>query len=1236
MKRGLVDLSSVLWTCLFAGKDTEFGREVQNSAGKPVWVNSHEHGFENAINHLTTAMEDLGLTPHQLIFVVEGRDSKAPRKALHPVYKGDRDKVPEHYEQFNELKRRVFEQFKVLGSQFVTQDRIEADDVIAYLARQLQGHRYIISGDKDLAQLVGPGPNDRLRPPGTASDTTRGRGLDDSPWTGYIHHYRQGQLDKNPFGPFPHNLIPVYIALVGDTSDKIPGVRGFGAGAFEKLLLTFNIKGLEMMEKLIQKKTLVRLSEDVSELKELQKIIDGADGAYLSYTLGQLWHHKVNTVNNQLVWDVGMVKADHGVELDGRLKQWASTVSVVHAGNYDEVMKKLPAALARSPYVALDVETSTPAESDEWIESLGKTEDRTPVDVMGSELASLQLTFGANLQHTIYFPIDHVEEEGCLNVSIARVRDAIAAVPRDKIVYIHNKAFELPVCFNAWGQDWLDDDEWHGFVPNAMDTKIGASYVNENIRHGLKDLSKHYLDHIQQTYAETVVKEYTEAVWLGLPTSRFGLRGKVLARWNDPVHTGKFEDRVDMVEVTDPETGEITYEKKVFPGEGPEIMDHVTGPVMVRVEHKMNELTARQVLSYGADDTICTAALANHFATIMEIEGTWDAYCMVEQLPAYVTAKAFVDGADFSHETMRALEKEDEETHAAAWKVLRSYLMDIGYAGTRCPEAPALTPAAIKEAHLIVTGVELKTLVKTPSKLAKLIFQGAFDLEESGGDSDVAERMRLLATLVDAGDVAQVNALVARHFQGEPQINLGSSKQLTALLYDRMGLPVRVVNDVTDKQEEANPDLVAAMRRFKRRRAGHTDVELFEGDEALIRSKAKANAVAMKTALAFDSHLLSAADRAALESIATMKTVETRQNLFYRNYWPIKHWKTGKIHAQTNQCAAVTRRYSMSNPNLQQLPKKGEGVKFRGCFIPHKPNAVICSIDFSGQELRLAAERSQDANLLACYVGDHLKDVHSLTAAFAMKVKWGPDRVKGLYAEFGSDLTPSTDADYELFLRLRALGKHHPMGKEADDLRKESKNVNFTAQFGGTAPRVSETLIMPLEDAQLFLDARSAMFPDVDKAAERAADACNELGYATTLLGVRRHLRETIRSDDSKIAARAERQAWNHEIQGSAGEMTKLGMARLWKSGALHCFDVRFIAPVHDELVTSVVREHVLEFTKIKHECMTQPYATMKVPVMGSISIGPNFADQWECGDWYIEEDIRKALDDIFAQKEAA
>jgi DNA polymerase I-like protein with 3'-5' exonuclease and polymerase domains len=98
--------------------------------------------------------------------------------------------------------------------------------------------------------------------------------------------------------------------------------------------------------------------------------------------------------------------------------------------------------------------------------------------------------------------------------------------------------------------------------------------------------------------------------------------------------------------------------------------------------------------------------------------------------------------------------------------------------------------------------------------------------------------------------------------------------------------------------------------------------------------------------------------------------------------------------------------------------------------------------------------------------------------------------------------------------------------------------------------------------------------------------------------------------------------------------MTKLAMARLWASGALHRFDVVFIAPIHDELVVSVHKDHAVEFIKIMHECMTMPYSTMQVPILGSISIGPDFADQHECGDWFIAENIREALDKIFRKDE--
>jgi DNA polymerase-1 len=246
-----------------------------------------------------------------------------------------------------------------------------------------------------------------------------------------------------------------------------------------------------------------------------------------------------------------------------------------------------------------------------------------------------------------------------------------------------------------------------------------------------------------------------------------------------------------------------------------------------------------------------------------------------------------------------------------------------------------------------------------------------------------------------------------------------------------------------------------------------------------------------------------------------------------------------------------------------------------------------------------------------------------------MKLKWGAQAVKDLYEKHGGE------DDYDLLLRLLELEKSDPMKKKADDLRKDAKNVNFTAQFGGQAPKISERLIMPLEDAQLFLQARSEMFPDVEVAAKRAEQFCMNYGYATTLMGARRHLAAGIMSDSSQEQQRAARQAFNMQIQGSAAEMTKLAMSRLWKSDFLWKYDVRFIAPIHDELVTSIAVEDVVEATKIKHECMTAPYSTMKVPVWGSISIGKNFGEQVECGDWYDKGWIEKGLSDVCGRKAA-
>jgi hypothetical protein len=104
------------------------------------------------------------------------------------------------------------------------------------------------------------------------------------------------------------------------------------------------------------------------------------------------------------------------------------------------------------------------------------------VDVFGSKLTGLSLTFGSNNQYTMYFSVDHFNTN---NVTSEQVRDAVVLIPPASPIVIQNFAFEGPILFEEWGEAWKDNG-WHGFLPNVIDTKVLANYVDENVSSGLK------------------------------------------------------------------------------------------------------------------------------------------------------------------------------------------------------------------------------------------------------------------------------------------------------------------------------------------------------------------------------------------------------------------------------------------------------------------------------------------------------------------------------------------------------------------------------------------------------------------------------------------------------------------------------------------------------------------------------------------------------------------------------
>jgi 5'-3' exonuclease len=1155
MTRGLVDLGSLIWTSLLAGKDVEHGQKVMDETGKGVLVNSAQYGYDNALAYLLDTMKTLKLVPTQLILVPDGMNSKLYRANLMPTYKAGRSRVPQAYEQFNLVKGMLTRQLLDVGAMMAwTDGGLEADDVIGYLARNLEGIRWIISADKDLAQLVGPGPKDRLNAFGKVANLYPGvdLGLDDSAWTGYVHHFRRGVIDENPFGPFPHRYISTAIALVGDTSDKIPGAKGFGDKALAELVALFGDDGLELMEALIKGHDLHRLAEDVGSMKKLQKVIDDADSVYLSYQLGRLHDDKINPMTRPLKWKVGLVKPPHA-DTDPLLKPWAAHYSLVTAENYDHAYAAFERQMRVTPDLCLDLETTVGEESDEWLAR--RTAKGGGVDVIGSRITGTGISFGANGQHQFYLQHNHVEEPAATNLSHDQMRRFLDLIPKDKVTVAHNAAgFELPVLYNHFGQDWKDNG-WRGMFPNMVDSRIALSYWDEDqMQTGLKAMSKLILDYEQETYAEVTQRKVLADEWDG--------RGKMISQQVLPIHTGEFGTDVVVPEHLDDEGGLVAE----YVCKGTEIIDYENGPAELLVEYKMHELTGAHVLSYGLDDTTTAHALWRFARAIMETEGTLEAFFRLEVKPTYLTALGYVQGIPVSLEHLGNLSRADDAKYEAHKVTLDTELTRLGWDGTVCPRFDTLDRAAVLEAFQVINGTEIKSLNRTLSKLAKVV--------EDAGDP-------VLAQLVAENDVDSVNAMMARKFQGAPRFDVASPKQVSNLIYTVLGLPVRLRNKVTKVMRE----------------------------KGIKEGTARTDDDAIKMAQKMDVKP-GTAEHALLTALMEMKSINTKRGLYYVPYPNAVHWSTRRIHPELIQSSTNTRRWASRNPNVQQLDSEPGGI--RSCIVPHHRNAVVVSLDESAQEVRLAADYSQDKNLLSCYLGtkDQLRDVHSIIAC----------RIAG--------------CSYEEF-RAGLLGADAELAGRFSKIRGIAKVVLFATLYGAMAPKIAEGLGIKEQEAQEYIDAIYSEYAGLPEWKEETEAHANKHGWVPITGGTRRHLARQLLSSDRYESSKALRQASNASIQGAGANQIKEVMSKVWDSDLLDRYDMQWYMPVHDEVVFSVNTSDAPEVIRRAHGFMTDRFLNT-VPSASSIGFGRDFGRLKEIGEVFSEEKVAAGVAGLFEQKVAA
>jgi DNA polymerase-1 len=508
------------------------------------------------------------------------------------------------------------------------------------------------------------------------------------------------------------------------------------------------------------------------------------------------------------------------------------------------------------------------------------------------------------------------------------------------------------------------------------------------------------------------------------------------------------------------------------------------------------------------------------------------------------------------------LSQADTVKEAELQVCIEKFLVEKGWDGTVLPVVTEITPASIKEV-VRLCGSELETMVRTLSKIAPLVEA----LEFNGA--------KTLAGIIASNDVKCFNDFVAQRWVAKPSLNTGSPKQLQSLLYETMGAPIRLRNKPTD------------VMRSKGIREGSP-----RSDDDAMNMAIKRGDVTGETAT-------------VLSALIEVKSIGTRRGLYWTAYPKFLHHATGKLHPELRQSATNTRRYTGNSPNIQQMESSYGGV--RSVILGHHRNALVVSLDESGQEVRQMADYAKDPNLLTCYLGteDQLRDVHSIVASTILKCT---------YEEFRRRLKKGTEEEMLL----------------AAAMRQKAKVVLFASLYGASAPKIAEGLGIEEEEAQSYIDAIYIQFPKVKDWKDQTEADARRLGYVEIHGGTIRHLRDLVTSDDKYIASKAMRQAGNARIQAAGGNQIKRVMGRIWDSNLLDDYDYRWYFSVHDESVHSVGREHAIPVIKKLHEFMTEQFLDV-VPSASSIGFAKNFGMLREVGEVFDEARIVAEIEKEFA-----
>ena len=274
--------------------------------------------------------------------------------------------------------------------------------------------------------------------------------------------------------------------------------------------------------------------------------------------------------------------------------------------------------------------------------------------------------------------------------------------------------------------------------------------------------------------------------------------------------------------------------------------------------------------------------------------------------------------------------------------------------------------------------------------------------------------------------------------------------------------------------------------------------------------------------------------------------------------------QTGKIHTSFNQTVASTGRLSSTNPNLQNIPIRDErGREMRKVFIPDE-GCIFVSSDYSQIELRIMAHLSGDSNMVEAF--NKGQDIHAATAAKIFKI---------------------------------------PIDEVTGDMRRKAKTANFGIIYGITPFGLSERLNIPRSEAKELIDEYFVTFPGVKSYMDECITNARVKGYVETIFGRKRFLAD-INSRNATVRGYAERNAINAPIQGSAADIIKAAMIRIFDRLQQKRMRSKMILQVHDELNFNVVPDELEALREIVTEEM-ENVCKLSVPLKTDLGAGENW-----------------------------